>query len=193
MAVTLGLVLSGRGSNFTAILAQIRQGLIPGVHIGCVVSNHADAAGLQAARLAGLPALVLPPLKSRAERDNFLLYQLRQFGVSWVALAGYDRIVGEPLLSAYAGRILNIHPSLLPNYGGKGMVGMAVHQAVLAAGETESGCTVHHVTADIDAGAILGQARVPVEPGDTPDTLAARVLAQEHVLYSQVIRDVCIK
>jgi phosphoribosylglycinamide formyltransferase 1 len=188
---TLGVVLSGRGSNFTAILAQIRQGLIHGVHIGCVISNHVNAAGLAAARRAGLPALSLPAFKRRADRDTYLLYLLRRYNVTWVTLAGYDRIVGDPLLTAYAGRILNIHPSLLPQYGGKGMVGMAVHQAVLAAGEAETGCTVHQVTAEVDGGAILGQTRVPVESGDTPDTLAARVLAQEHVLYSQVIRDVC--
>jgi phosphoribosylglycinamide formyltransferase 1 len=189
---TLGVILSGRGSNFTAILTQIRQGLMPGIHIGCVISNHANAQGLRLARQAGLPVITLHGYNRRAERDRLINYYLQRFNCRLVILAGYDRILGEPVLSTFSGRILNIHPSLLPHYGGKGMVGMAVHQAVLDAGETQSGCTVHEVTEGVDEGQILGQSTVPVLPGDTAETLAARVLIEEHLLYSKIIRQVLL-
>jgi phosphoribosylglycinamide formyltransferase 1 len=189
--MNIAILLSGRGSNFVAILTQIRQGLMPGIHIGCVISNHADSVGLALAKQAGLPSISVARYARRSDRDRIIQYHLQRFGVQWVVLAGYDRIIGEPVLSRYAGRILNIHPSLLPKFGGKGMVGQAVHQAVLAANETETGCTVHQVTADVDGGVILGQATVPVLPEDTPDTLAARVLAEEHKLYSHIIQQVC--
>ena len=113
---------------------------------------------------------------------------LQAANINWVILAGYDRILGLPILSAFPDRILNMHPSLLPKFGGKGMVGLAVHRAVLAAAEPESGCTVHGVIAQVDAGPILGQSRVAVLTDDSPESLAARVLAAEHALYAQVIR-----
>jgi phosphoribosylglycinamide formyltransferase 1 len=190
--VKLAVVLSGRGSNFKAILANIQAGQLPGVALACVISNHAQAEGLAIAQAANIPCISLEEHTTRASRDIAMLATLQQHQADWVILAGYDRIIGEPVLTAYAGRILNIHPSLLPKFGGKGMVGQAVHTAVLAAQETRTGCTVHTVTADVDAGQILGQATVPVLPHqDTPEALAARVLAQEHALYSQVIKQVC--
>jgi formyltetrahydrofolate-dependent phosphoribosylglycinamide formyltransferase len=187
----LGILLSGRGSNFSAIQAAIKAGQIPNTQIGVVVSNHAEAPGLRLAADQGISALSLNPqaFESRSAFDEALVEILQKYQIDLVILAGYDRIISAPLLEAYEGRILNIHPSLLPAYGGKGMVGMKVHQAVLAHGEKKSGCSVHLVTAVVDDGPVLGQSRVSVAADDTPESLAAKVLAQEHQLYPQVIRD----
>ncbi|MEB3244623.1 MAG: phosphoribosylglycinamide formyltransferase [Vampirovibrionales bacterium] len=193
----LAVLISGRGSNLEALLKAEAAGQfdasaksLNSLAIALVLSNHAEAGGLQIAKAFGKPRAVLekPAFSSRSDYDAALTAVLQQAQIDWIALAGFDRILGEPLLSAFPGRILNMHPSLLPKFGGKGMVGQAVHQAVLAAAEQESGCTVHEVIADVDAGRVLGQARVPVVLGDTPEALAARVLAQEHLLYPQAIR-----
>lgn len=188
-ACRLGILLSGRGSNFRAIHQAIQEERLQ-AEIAVVFSNHAEAAGLSYAREQGLPAAHLDKagFENRQAYDAALTRLLQEHRVDWIILAGYDRILGAPLLNAYAGRILNIHPSLLPAYGGKNMVGLKVHAAVLAGGETESGCTVHGVTETVDGGPILGQSRVPVLPGDTPETLAERVLAAEHRLYPEVIQ-----
>lgn len=187
----LGVLLSGRGSNFSAIQAAIKAGQIPNTQVSVVISNHAEALGLRLAADQGISALVLNPqmFESRSAFDQALVDILQKHQIDLVILAGYDRIISAPLLTAYEDRLLNIHPSLLPAYGGKGMVGMKVHQAVLADGQTESGCSVHLVTAVVDDGPVLGQSRVFVAADDTPESLAAKVLAQEHQLYPQVIRD----
>jgi phosphoribosylglycinamide formyltransferase-1 len=185
----LGILLSGRGSNFEAIQTAILQGALAQAEVAVVISNHPQAGGLKIANAHGLPAIAMDKsqFESRQAFDQALTSTLKAHQVELVILAGYDRILGEALLAAYPGRILNIHPSLLPAYGGKGMVGNKVHQAVLANRETESGCSVHLVTEIIDGGAILGQSRVTVLASDTFETLAARVLAQEHQLYPRVI------
>jgi phosphoribosylglycinamide formyltransferase 1 len=190
--VKLGLVLSGRGSNAHAIIEHIQAGRLSGAMVACVLSNRADAPGLTMAQGFGIPTFVVDHYPKRADRDAAMLTCLQQAQVDWVILAGYDRIIGDPLLSAYAGRVLNIHPSLLPAFGGPGMVGLAVHQAVIAAGEHTSGCTVHQVTAAVDEGQILGQAVVDVYPSDTAEILAARVLEKEHQLYAAVIQQVVV-
>lgn len=189
----LGVLLSGRGSNFAAIQRAIEEGRLQGAEIAVVVSNRPDAQGLEVAREKALTVVALTEAQAakRVVRDEVITEALQAHQVDWVILAGYDRIIGQPLLSCYEGRVLNMHPSLLPAYGGKNMVGLNVHRAVLEAGERESGCTVHLVTDVVDGGAILGQARVPVLPSDTPETLAARVLEQEHQLYATVIQS-CI-
>lgn len=185
----LGVLLSGRGSNFAALQKAIAAGEIAQAAITVVISNREEATGLDLARAAGLKAVALNPDQAAtlASRDAALVASLAEHGVDIVLLAGYDRIIGPALLAAYPNRILNIHPSLLPAYGGQGMVGAKVHAAVLANQETESGCTVHLVNEVVDGGAILGQSRVPVLPADTPETLAARVLAEEHRLYPRVV------
>ncbi len=185
----LGVLLSGRGSNFAAIQTAIEAGRLNNAHIAVVIANHADAPGLTVARQHGLETAVFlkESYQSRQAFDADVVKTLQAHGVQVVILAGYDRIISAPLLEAYAGRILNIHPSLLPAYGGKGMVGLKVHSAVLAAEEAESGCSVHIVTAEVDGGPILGQAHVPVLADDTPESLASRILAQEHQLYPRAI------
>lgn len=187
--IRLGVLLSGRGSNFSAILKAIETGQLTNTTIGVVISNRAEAPGLAVAKEAGIPALSfrLSDFEHREAFDQALADALQAHQVDLLVLAGYDRIVGNPLLKAFSGRILNIHPSLLPAYGGRGMVGLKVHEAVLANGELESGCTVHLVTEGVDEGPILGQSRVPVLATDTPESLAQRVLAEEHRLYPQVI------
>ena len=177
----LGILLSGRGSNFEAIAEAIADNLLPNAQIAVVLSNKPEAPGLASARAKNIPAVVVSD-------DADILKTLQTHRVDLVILAGYNRILSETLVRAYVSRILNIHPSLLPAYGGKGMIGLKVHQAVIAAKEAQSGCTVHLVTSDVDAGPVLGQARVAVDPADTPETLAQKVLREEHRLYPAVIR-----
>jgi len=182
MTCRLGILLSGRGSNFEAIAAAIESGDLPNAQIAVVLSNKPEARGLETAKQKNIDTAVI-------SSDTEILDALRKHRVDLVILAGYNRILSTELVNAYAQRMLNIHPSLLPAYGGKNMVGARVHQAVIAAAEKTSGCTVHLVTADVDAGPILGQASVDVDPGDTPETLAQKILQQEHALYPRVIRD----
>lgn len=186
----LGVLLSGRGSNFAAIQQAIEQGDIPNAEIAIVISNHANASGITLAQSKGLKTATLEKhqYESRIAFDQAVADILQAHQTDLVILAGYDRIISAPLLEAFSGRILNIHPSLLPAYGGKGMVGIKVHQAVLDNREPQSGCSVHLVTDVVDGGAILEQSSVPVLANDTPETLAARVLEQEHQLYPQAIR-----
>ena len=185
--LTLGVIGSGKGSNFGAILAAMDAGELPGVRVGVVISDVADAGILQLARDRGIPAHHLPPgrFKTKLEPDAeaAMAELLHSHGVDLVVLAGFMRLVKTPLLTAFPGRILNIHPSLLPAFPG-----LRAWEQALAAGVGEAGCSVHLVDAGMDTGKILGQARVPVEPGDTPETLHARIQVAEHRLYPEVIR-----
>ncbi|MBX2860636.1 MAG: phosphoribosylglycinamide formyltransferase [Vampirovibrio sp.] len=185
----LGVLLSGRGSNFQAIHQAIESGQLGNAEIALVISNKQQAPGLALAQSQGHTTVYLKPsaYPSKEEYDTAIVKALKGAEVDLVILAGYTRILTPVLITAFSKRILNIHPSLLPAYGGKGMVGGAVHHAVLEAGETQSGCTVHIVTEAVDEGPILGQQTVAVMPKDTPDTLAQRVLEQEHVLYPNII------
>lgn len=187
----LAVLLSGRGSNFQAIHNAIERQQVQGIAVELVVSNRAEAGGLSFAKANGYPTWVLErkayPTKLAAYET--LLETLLAYQIDGLVLAGFDRILPTQVVDAYPNRIVNIHPSLLPKYGGKGMVGLAVHQAALEAGELESGCTVHLVTAGVDEGPILAQATVPIKPNDTTETLAARVLEQEHLLYAKTIAD----
>jgi len=187
--VRLGVLLSGRGSNFQAIAAAITAGQILQATVAAVVSNNPQAPGLAFASAQHYPTAVFLPadFDSRAAFDAAMATYLTAQQVDWVVLAGYDRILSPGFIEAFEDRIVNIHPSLLPRFGGRGMVGKRVHEAVLASGEATSGCTVHGVTTGVDEGPILGQQTVAVLPADTPDTLAARVLAAEHHLYPQII------
>jgi formyltetrahydrofolate-dependent phosphoribosylglycinamide formyltransferase len=189
--VRLGILISGRGSNLIALHKAIQQGKLTDAEIAVVVSNRMDAKGLEWASVQGLNVVALPEesAKKRSLRDQAILESLLHYKVDFVLLAGYDRIISNTLLDAFPGRMLNIHPSLLPAFGGPGMLGKAVHEAVLAAGELESGCTVHLVTDVVDGGAILGQNRVSVLINDTADTLAERVLNAEHQLYAEAVQN----
>lgn len=188
--LTIAAFGSGGGSNFRAILSSIQAGTIPGARIGVVVSDRADAGILEIARTYGLPAVHIAAQQfSGAEAySDALLAVLRAHGVNFVVLAGYLKLVPPPVVRAYRGRMLNIHPALLPRHGGRGMYGRRVHEAVLAAGDSESGATVHLVDEEYDRGPIVLQKAVPVLPGDSPAALAARVLAVEHEIYSAAIR-----
>ncbi len=176
----VGVLISGRGSNLGALLAAARAPDYP-ARIALVLSNRADAPGLALAADAGVPARVIAHREfgaDRAAHEAALDGALRAAGVEIVCLAGYMRRLTPFLVGAWAGRMLNIHPSLLPAFPG-----LETHARALAAGVRLHGCTVHLVTEGVDEGPILAQAAVPVLPGDTEATLAARVLAQEHRIY----------
>jgi len=189
--IRLGVLISGRGSNLVALHKAIQDGRLADAEIVVVISNRMDAKGLEWASRQGIPAIGLSEdaAKKRSLRDQAILDSLLHYKVDFVLLAGYDRIISNTLLESFPGRMLNIHPSLLPAFGGPGMLGRAVHEAVLAAGEQESGCTVHLVTDVVDGGAILGQNRVPVLANDTADTLAERILLAEHQLYAEAVQN----
>lgn len=175
----LGVLLSGRGSNFQAIAASIDAGRIP-AEIGVVIGNRPDAGGLAVARQRGLTALSLPSKGlDRETYDAQLIDALRAHRIDWVILAGYMRILSAGFIRAFPQRILNIHPSLLPAFPGLD----AQHQA-FDYGVKIAGCTVHFVDEDLDHGPIVMQAAVEVAPDDTADSLSARILAEEHRIYS---------
>ena len=181
---------SGAGSNFRAILTAIQQGDIPDARISLVLSNNSGAGILGIARANTLPAIHLSQKQFPDERSfaGTILSTLSEYGVNFIALAGYMKQVPGAVVAAYRNRIVNIHPALLPRFGGPGMYGTHVHEAVIASGEKVSGATVHYVDEEYDHGPIVLQLTVPVLPGDTPESLAARVLAAEHEVYPSAIR-----
>ncbi len=181
---------SGRGSNFQAILDAIHSGALPGTRICLVISNNSDAGILSIARANSLPAIHLS--RRQFDSDEALvdaqLNLLREHRVNCIVLAGYMKKLHPRIISTYPDRVLNIHPALLPAFGGRGMYGLHVHEAVLASGERYSGATVHIVDEEYDHGRIILQRRVEVAPDDTPESLAARVLETEHALYPEALR-----
>jgi phosphoribosylglycinamide formyltransferase-1 len=178
------ILISGRGSNMEAIVRAAETEKWP-ARIAAVISNKADAKGLAFAQARGIPTAVVPSrdFATRAEFDAALQKVIDGFSPDLVVLAGFMRILTAPFVEHYAGRMLNIHPSLLPLFPG-----LATHQQALDAGVLEHGATVHFVTPELDHGPAVAQARIPVLPGDTPETLAARLLFQEHLLYPRAIR-----
>lgn len=177
----VAVCVSGRGSNLAALLAALP---VDGpATVALVLSNRPDAGALDIARTRGIPTAVLAPSSDPSQ----WLGPLEAAGIDFIVLAGFLKQVPEAVVTAFLGRIINVHPALLPKHGGPGMYGLHVHRAVLAAGDLESGATVHAVTARYDEGPILGQARVPVLPGDTPELLAARVLETEHRLLPAAV------
>jgi phosphoribosylglycinamide formyltransferase-1 len=181
---------SGRGTNFQAIVQAIQRGTIPNAAIRVVISNNSTAGILEIARANGIPAEHISEKKFPSETDyvNHLLATLRTYDVNFIVLAGYMKRVPQQIISQFRNRIVNIHPALLPKFGGRGMYGMRVHEAVIAAGETVSGASVHYVDEEYDHGAVIAQKTVAVAPDDTPDSLAAKVLKIEHELYPEVLR-----
>lgn len=186
--VNLAVFLSGTGTNFTAIAEAANEGRIP-VIITLVAGNKPDAPGLQKARYMNIPTALFmrPDFPDGKSFADYMLSVLRKYDVDLIALAGYMRKIPPRVIRAYRNRIVNIHPALLPRFGGKGMYGMTVHRAVIEAGVTETGVTVHYVDEEYDRGEIIEQRLVPVQPDDTPETLAARVLKVEHELYPEVL------
>ena len=187
------VLVSGGGTNLQALLDAEKAGLFginpvgKGARITAVLSDRDGAFALERAKAAGIPAftekpdLRLPKAERRRELSDRILHICREKKIDLIVYAGFLSILAGDIMEEYSGRMINIHPSLLPKFGGQGMYGMKVHQAVLDAGETESGCTVHIVNSEIDSGKILLQRKVPVLPGDTPESLAERVLKEEHI------------
>jgi phosphoribosylglycinamide formyltransferase-1 len=187
--LNLGILASHGGSNLQAIIDACKAGSLLG-EPRVVLSNNSHSGALERAQREGIPAYHLSghTHPDPTALDQAILEALQRHEVEVVCLAGYMKKLGARTLQAYQGRILNIHPALLPRFGGQGMYGMRVHQAVLSSGEEESGATVHLVDEQYDHGPILAQARVKVLPGDTAEALAARVLQAEHRLYAETLQ-----
>ena len=179
--VRVAVLASGEGTNLQALLDRLDSGA--GARVTTVVSNRADAGALDRARRAGVRTAVLADPTDAAALETALAES------DLVVLAGYLKLVPAPVVARFRWRMINIHPALLPDFGGAGMYGRRVHAAVLASGATVSGATVHYVDEHYDRGPIIAQARVPVAPGDTPESLAARVLAAEHRLLPRVVTE----
>jgi phosphoribosylglycinamide formyltransferase 1 len=180
----LGILLSGRGSNFEAIANNIAAGKIPGARIAVVISNKADSGGLETGRRLGLTTIAIPSKGvPREEHDRAVVAALKEHKVDLVCLAGYMRLLSSWFVQQFPQRILNIHPSLLPAFPG-----LEAQERAFAYGVKVSGCTVHFVDEELDHGAIIVQKTVPVLESDDEHTLAARILEQEHIAYSEAIR-----
>jgi phosphoribosylglycinamide formyltransferase-1 len=180
----LGILLSGRGSNFEAIANNIAAGKIPGARIAVVISNKADAGGLESAKRLSLATVTIPSKGlPREEHDRAVVAALKEHQVDLVCLAGYMRLLSRWFVQQFPQRILNVHPSLLPAFPG-----LEAQEQAFAYGVKVSGCTVHFVDEELDHGAIVVQKTVPVLDSDDEHTLAARILEQEHIAYSEAIR-----
>ena len=185
----VGVLISGRGSNMMALIDAARAADYP-AEIVCVVSNRPDAGGIETARKAGIATQVINhrDFATREAFDAALNDYLQSQKLDLVACAGFMRIMSPVLITPWEGRMINIHPSLLPLYKG-----LHTHERAIADGQKEAGCTVHFVTAALDDGPIIAQARVPILVGDTLDSLAARILIEEHKLYPEALRLVALQ
>lgn len=181
----LGVLVSGRGSNLSAVLGAVADGRLSGIEPQVVVSNRPSIPALEVARSHGVPTVVLRRSDfggDAAGRDAAIGHTLTRHGVELALLAGYDQVLRPDFFHAFGGRTLNVHPSLLPAHGGRGMLGLAVHRSVLAAGDRETGVTIHDVTEALDAGPVIASHRLAVRPGEGAEELAQRVLELEHRL-----------
>ena len=189
MSIRISVLVSGGGSNLQALIDAQQAGLLGNGKIVQVISSRADAYALKRAAINGIPSIVID--KNRfpkdADRNAAILSALQSASTDMVVLAGYMSVLSPSVVGAYRNRIVNVHPALIPKYCGMGMYGQHVHRAVLAAQEKESGATVHIVDEGVDTGRILSQERVPVMPGDTVETLAARVLEVEHKILPAAV------
>jgi phosphoribosylglycinamide formyltransferase 1 len=184
MSHRIGVLLSGRGSNFEALADSIAAGCIPGAEIVLVISNREDAPGLARAAARGIPSRAIPSKGlPREAYDKLVVAELQQAGVELVCLAGFMRLLSPHFVAVFPQRIVNVHPSLLPSFPG-----LEAQRQALEYGVKFSGCTVHLVDENLDAGPILAQAVVPVLDGDTDETLSARVLVEEHRIYTEAVR-----
>lgn len=187
--INIAVLISGGGSNLQALIDACADESFP-ARISLVVSNRPDAYGLTRAKNAGIPTEIVDHknFKTRDDFDTALLRAIAPFDVDLICLAGFMRILTGTFINAWDGKILNTHPALLPLHGGEGMFGHHVHKAVLDAGDTKSGASIHIVTEECDQGPVVLQKSVPVHANDTVETLAARVLEQEHNAYPEAIR-----
>lgn len=184
----LAVFISGGGSNLQALIDACATPDFP-AQIDVVISNRPEAYGLERAQKAGIDTVVVDHTnyQSREDFDAALLGALQPYGIDLICLAGFMRILTSDFIAAWEGKIINTHPSLLPKFGGEGMHGSHVHKAVLEAGETTSGASIHYVIPAVDQGDLIVQKEVPVLQDDTPETLAARVLEQEHIAYPEAV------
>jgi phosphoribosylglycinamide formyltransferase-1 len=185
----IAIFASGNGSNAQRIIEYFHGS--HKVSIGLILTNNPQAFVLERAKNAKIPTICFN--RKEFYETNFILDILSVQGISFIVLAGFLWLIPEYLLNAYMGNIINIHPALLPKYGGKGMFGMHVHEAVIGSGDTESGITIHHVNRHYDEGQIIFQAKCPVEPGDTPESLAERIHQLEYKYFPEVIESVVLK
>jgi formyltetrahydrofolate-dependent phosphoribosylglycinamide formyltransferase len=184
----VAILVSGNGSNMEALMQASEKGALPRIEIVLVISTRPQAGALSRAQAHDVKAVVVDSkLSPDAAFQAEVLKVLEDHHIDIVCLAGYLKKVGPRIVERFRGRILNIHPALLPGYGGPGMYGHFVHEAVLKASEKESGCSVHLVDDEFDHGPVLAQSKVPIQPGDTPEVLAQRILLEEHKLYPQVL------
>ncbi|CAN5495876.1 phosphoribosylglycinamide formyltransferase [soil metagenome] len=180
----VGILISGRGSNMAALIAAAQDFDCP-FEVALVASDKPEAAGLAFAKAAAIPVFAQSPKGiAKADYEAAIDFALRNAGVEVVALAGYMRLLSDAFVGRWRGRIVNIHPSLLPLYKG-----LDTHARAIEAGDMVAGCSVHIVTEELDGGEVLGRAEVPILPGDTADTLAERVLAEEHRLYPRILAE----
>lgn len=187
--IQIAVLISGDGSNLQALIDACAADDYP-AEIAVVISNKANAYGLERAAHAGIPTHVINHRdhNGREEFDAALIDALTPFDVHLVCLAGFMRILTPVFINAFEGRLLNTHPSLLPKHGGEGMYGEHVHKAVLAAGDKETGCSIHEVIVDVDQGSVVLQRSVTIQDNETVTSLAARVLEQEHIAYPEAVR-----
>ena len=178
---------SGSGTNFQSVIDTVNSGNIRAEIAGLIASKHGIGA-IERAKANNIPVQVIP--SGTPDFSNKLLTQLDKWNLDLIVLAGYLSKIPDSVLEKFKNQVINIHPSLLPKYGGRGYYGMRVHKAVLESGETETGCSVHLVTEDYDEGPVLEQTVVPVKPDDTPESLAKRVLKEEHKLLPKVIANI---
>jgi len=179
----IAILISGRGSNLVALAEAVRDGRIPNAEISIVISDQANAAGLVKAKELGIETLIIERRgRPRVEHDREVIAALQAQHIDLVCLAGYMRVLSREFIDAYRGRILNIHPSLLPLFPG-----LDAQQQTLDHGATSSGCTVHFVDETLDGGPIIAQRIVPVHPDDTVESLAARIIIEEHKLYPEAV------
>lgn len=188
--VSIAVLASGRGTNFEALVRTARRADTNG-EVRLLVTNIADAPVLQRAEAEHVPAAIIPhrQFKTRAEFEKAVIAELNHHNINLVCLAGFMRVLSPVFVTAFENRVMNIHPSLLPAFAG--LQGMAVHEAVIASGVKVSGCTVHFVTTDVDAGPIVVQRAIAVREPDTPESLALRVLVEEHQAYAEAVRLFC--
>lgn len=182
--INTAVFISGRGSNFLALLKNIEKGVLKNCHIAVVFSNNPNAKGLEYAAEAGIKTIVIPS-KNRSDRieyDREIINALAEYNIDLICLAGYMRIITEELAEAYKNRIINIHPALLPAFPG-----LHAQKQALDYGVKVTGCTVHFVDGGMDTGPVILQKTVPVYDNDTEDTLSARILEQEHIAYSEAL------
>lgn len=188
------VLASGSGTNLQAIIDAIKSDKLSYLEIAAVISNKKNAFALERAKNVGIDAIFVNPkdFANNIEYDKQLIKIIGNYNVDLIVLAGYMRVLSEEFISAFTNKIINIHPALLPDFGGKGMYGKYVHEAVLKSGVKESGCTVHFVTAEVDAGPIIAQRKVPVISGDTVENLSKRILVEEHKLLIEAIEKVFV-